>query len=151
MSLPRVLHKFRARSRADRRLLIEAVIRLGVMRVMILLLPFRWIVRLYHLKQGASAIVSNPCECTRAGHIGWAVRVGAAHMPWHSTCLAQSLTAMAMLRRRGISGTLYLGVARSADAGKVIIAHSWLCSGDAVLTGAGGDQQFTPVASFSWR
>jgi hypothetical protein len=131
-------------------LLFEALVWLTVMRVAIVLCPFRWLVRGFRLAPGASAVVPGALDGARAGRIAWAIQLGAVHTPWLSTCLAQSLTGMAMLRRRGISGTLYLGVARRADAGDAIIAHSWLCCGDAMLTGAGQDMHYTPVASFSW-
>ena len=142
--------KLRSRSSGERLLLIEAVIWLGVMRVFVQCVPFRWIVRWFHLAQGSSAVMPTASDGTRAARIGWAIQVGAAHTPWLSTCLAQTLSGMAMLRRRGIAGTLYLGVARSAAASHTIAAHSWLCCGDTVLIGASGDTHFTPVASFSW-
>ena len=132
-------------------LLLEALICLGVMRVAILMVPFRKIVAHYHLVQGEAVIVPAGRIAARAESIGWAVRCAASRTPWQSACLVQSLAAMSMLRRRGISGTLYLGVAKNVDnPSEPISAHSWLCCGKRTLTGYCADNSFTVIAKFSW-
>ena len=148
MSLPRTLHKWSSVSAEERCLFIEAVVWLGVMRLAILLLPFRWIVRGFRLAQGPGGVCPRGVADARAARIGLAIARGGAYTPWQCTCFTQSLTGMAMLRRRGMPGTLYLGVAHAAGA---ITAHSWLCSGTSILTGAFTAPQFIPVASFTWR
>ncbi|MEI7831816.1 MAG: lasso peptide biosynthesis B2 protein [bacterium] len=132
-------------------LLIEALICLGVMRVAILTVPFRKIVAHYHLVQGETVIVPAGRKAARAESIGWAVRAAAARTPWQSACLVQSLAAMLMLRRRGIPGTLYLGVAKNEDnPAEPIAAHSWLRCGKRTLTGYFADNRYTVIAKFSW-
>ncbi len=145
------LSKLPVRSRTERWLFIEAVCWLGVMRASIRCFPFRRIIRWFQLAQGAGTLVPNADDHDRAARIGRAIRPGAARTPWQNTCLAQSLAGMAMLRRRGIAGTLFLGVARSADVGQAFAAHAWLCCGDNVLVGTGDESQFTPVACFTWN
>lgn len=132
-------------------LLLEALVCLGVMRVAILTVPFRRIVAHYHLVQDEASTVPAGAKAARAESIGWAVRVAAARTPWQSACLVQSLAAMSMLRRRGIAGTLYLGVAKNDDnSAEPIAAHSWLCCGKRTLTGYFADNRFTIIAKFSW-
>lgn len=132
-------------------LLLEACCWLGVMRVAVLRAPFRRIIRWFHLAPAESRVTPSPADLALAEHIGQAVRFGAAHTPWQSACLVQSLAAMAMLRRRGITGTLYLGVARNVDGAPMPIdAHAWLCCGSMTVTGAIANRQFVTVACFSW-
>lgn len=121
-----------------------------MMRVLLRLFPFRRIMRWFQLTQGASTVISSDQDMFRAARIGRVIRDWAGQTPWHNSCLVQALAGMAMLRRRRIAGTLYLGVARPGGAGSAIAAHAWLCSGEVVLTGAGTEITFTPVASFSW-
>lgn len=61
--------------------------------------------------------------------IGWAVRAVAVRTPWTSTCLAQALAGVQMLRRRGITSTLTLGVALAPDKTERMEAHAWLQHG----------------------
>ena len=55
--------------------------------------------------------------------------------PWESKCLVRALTAAYMLKRRGFSGTLYMGV--KMNDGKMA-AHAWLRCGDLFVTGGTG-------------
>ena len=54
---------------------------------------------------------------------------------WESKCLVRALTAMNMLRRRGFSGTVYMGA--RMENGKMA-AHAWLRCGDLYVTGGTG-------------
>ncbi len=132
-------------------LLLEALAWLGIMRIAILTVPFRRVVEYYQLKQGEAAATATAIDTATAERVGWAVRIAASRTPWQSACLVQSLAAMRMLRKRGIQGTLYLGVAKNGvDAAEPIAAHSWLCCGSMTLTGAFADNRFTVIAKFTW-
>jgi hypothetical protein len=77
--------------------------------------------------------------------ISWAVNHWATR-PWlNALCLPRALAVHAMLRRRGISSRLCLGVAREDHA---LIAHAWVEVGErgAVLDTEIG--RFTPLARF---
>lgn len=82
-----------------------------------------------------------------AAEIGFAVQHVADHTPWLSTCLTQALAAQRMCRRRGLSSTLFLGVAMSPDQG--LEAHAWLRCGDAVLIGFEEMGEFNQIASYA--
>src|SRR6266700_3322628 len=129
--------KLRARSAAERWLLIEAVLWLAVARAAIVAIPFRWITWLFALKSGIAGATTELETQGVASGIGWAVRTASTRTPWQSMCLAQSLAGSAMLRRRRIPADLTLGVARiGADC--TFTAHAWLTSGGVILTGAAG-------------
>jgi hypothetical protein len=164
VSLSRDVARVRRLAPQQRRLLIEAVVWLGLLRAAIAALPYRQVASLLRLTpsdpSGASRARapaaddragSRPRDAGAAGSqgaeaIGWAVRGAAARTPWLSTCLVQSLAGSAMLRRRGLPGVVYLGVAK--DPGGEIIAHSWLRCGDRFLTGAAGYQRYSVIAVY---
>ena len=60
----------------------------------------------------------------------------------------QALAATQMLRRRGIAGTLTLGVMAFPDENERIKAHAWLQQGAVFLTGEEGHQCYTPISSY---
>jgi hypothetical protein len=75
----------------------------------------------------------------------WAVEHVADGARMTSACLPRALAAQAMLRRRGISSRLCLGVAR---AGGETLAHAWLEVGDDRIVGGADAGGFTRLAEF---
>jgi hypothetical protein len=144
-----LLRKLEARPWSERRLLARAALSLAIMRVAVDALPFRLIAAATGLGEGRSAQTVDPATEWQAAGVGRAVRVAAAHAPWETTCLAQALAASSLLRRRGISSTLYLAVASDDAAPERMIAHAWLRCGSLVLTGATQPGRFTVIASFA--
>ncbi len=143
------LRKLRARPAAERRLLVEAVVALALARAAVGLISFRRTASLLSLKPGEAGEALAPAQAREAEAIGWAVRAAAARIPWRCTCLTQALGASALLRLRGIPGTLYLGVTTNGALQDGLAAHAWLRCGDAILVGEHGHDRFTTLASFS--
>lgn len=131
------LRAWRNYSFASRLLIIEAAFWLGLYRLLILLVPFRWFAP--RKAQGASTGADNDL----AVRIGRAVLTASRHVPWQAACLAQALAAMTMLRLRGMRSVMHLG-ARIEEDGK-LAAHAWLTSGDRVITGGRGLDGYTPL------
>lgn len=148
MSWTSDLSKLRARSWEERALVMEALVWLGLFRAAVLLLPFRRVIALLGLTEGETHAEVDATLAARALRVGWAVRAAAARTPWQSACLGQALAGIAMLRRRGLPGTLYLGVARGVAAREELQAHAWLRCGGGVLTGAGGHERFSVISAF---
>ena len=114
------------------------------------MLPFRYIVRIYALQ-----LTSPPESCAITHNnlpllISWAVKAAATRTPWESVCLGQALTGMAMLRRRNIPGSLYLGVSKNNSGPAAMAAHAWLRSDDVVLTGDSGLDGYSVIACYTW-
>lgn len=130
-------------------LALQALAWLGVMRAVVGCVPFRATVWALGLAHGETSATLDPALEKEAVRVGWAVRAAAARAPWVSTCLAQGLAAMAMLRRRGIDATLYLAVAQGVRPAQTFAAHAWLRCGAAVLTGADERHRFTVISTFS--
>lgn len=152
MSLSRDVARARGLGPERRRLLIEALVWLGLLRAAIAALPFHRVASLLRLTPSDPAAAPQfPPDDHGAGGdgaeaIGWAVRAAAARTPWLSTCLLQSLAGSVMLRRHELPGVVYLGVAK--DPGGELIAHSWLRCGDRILTGAAGHQRYSVIAAY---
>ena len=120
----------------------EAIACLGLARVAVIALPFRVVARrlgVRHAETPAGAGI-DPASRRVARAIGAAAR----RAPWRTECLEQAIAAKAMLRRRGIASTLYLGMGRDPVA-----AHAWLRVGDTNVTGGRDVARYAVVASFA--
>ena len=147
--LPGALAKWRRRSRTERRLLLEAFLLLGMARMGLLILPFRWLARSLgqHMQEDQTPLHSSDLKLARM--IGGTVRTAANHTLWKSACLPQAVAAKWMLKRRHIPGTVYMGVMKDETNPEKLAAHAWIRCGDIILTGARGHHQYTVVSTFS--
>ena len=144
----RKIKKFSKLSAHERNLFMEAYYTLGIMRAAILSISFKRLVRsLEHRSKKGESIELSEEETKMALAIGKAIEQAAAHTPWESACLVQALTAQKMLKKRGIPGVFYLGVARDEEKMK---AHAWAQCGDVLITGGIGHEAFTVVSVFEW-
>lgn len=75
-------------------------------------------------------------------HIAFAIPRVARRLPWRADCLVQALAGQAMLRRRGIAGTIAIGTGRHPDGS--FAAHAWLVCGDQVILG-GDVSRYIPL------
>jgi hypothetical protein len=71
-----------------------------------------------------------------SGEVRWAITRVAARFPSSPTCLVQALAADAMLRRRGLTSELRIGVRVRAGRDRPFEAHAWVECGGAVAIGA---------------
>lgn len=141
--------KWRRRNRIEQLLLLEAFALLGVARLLVLTIPFRWLAVSLGKHMRESAPQAKPADLQQARLIGQAIRSAANNSPWESVCLPQAVTGQWMLKRRYIVATLYLGVVKDDNKPEKLAAHAWLRCGDLILTGAAGHRQFTVVSTFS--
>jgi Transglutaminase-like superfamily len=144
------LGKFLSLRTNDRLLLLEACCGLGLARICLFALPFRWIAR-GMLERTTEPLRHDltPEQLAGARRIRWAIRSAARHVPWRAVCLPQSLAAKLMLRRREIPATLYFGVRTCVDASRRMEAHAWVRAGDTEVTPSQGAGAFAVVAMFS--
>lgn len=111
------------------------------------LLPFRRIAAWLGATGAESSVTAAADEIRIAQEVGWAVGVIARRVPWDGRCLAQSLAAVGMLRRRGLEGTVSFGVCQGESAG--FKAHAWLRFGSCVVTGGPDYQRFKVLTTFA--
>jgi len=140
-------HKFVTLSSPKRGCLLEAACWLGIARLAILILPFRRVSPYLGRQMARSSEEAGAVPAVLLDCISWALVTVSRHLPWDCRCLTQALAGKAMLRRRGVSSTLYLGLAKSNEA--QLKAHAWLICGERVLTGQQGMAGFTVIASFA--
>jgi hypothetical protein len=128
---------------ADRLLITEAAILLGVSRLLLLSIPFRLLVPL----------LSRKIQCSRKfpdlppnRKVRWAVMIAARNVPFRPVCLPQAMAAKFMLARRGYPSILHLGVGKNGATD--LIGHAWLESGTTIVVGEAGIADVTPIARF---
>lgn len=139
------LASFRRLSAADRGLLAEAAVLLTAARLAIAVVPFSSLARRLGRHMGETPPTQSPDAIQLSRRVRRAVSVAARNLPWEAVCLPQAIAAKLMLRRRGVSSTLYLGVQR----GPSMVAHAWVRVGDVVVTGDDGRERYTVVSTFA--
>lgn len=72
-----------------------------------------------------------------------AIRSACARLPFKPTCLAQSLAASAMLRRRGTPNRLHIGARQQQD----FEAHAWVEAAGLVVAGEGDVSSYSVMLS----
>jgi hypothetical protein len=143
----KALHKFLALQWKQRLLLLEAWLYLGAVRAALLIISFKHISRYLGQQLPAESAALPNAPTTAAGRqVGWAVAIMARHTPWESACLAQSIAGKFMLKRRGVSSRLSLGMKK--DAAGQLTAHAWLQEGNEVLLGGVGHDTFVVLSTF---
>lgn len=142
----RRLIKF-VRTPGERGPLLEAVLWLGLARLAIALLPFRRVATHLGRPCHETPVASLPLPAAvSALTVTRALQRATRNLPWRCHCLVQALAGKAMLRRRGLPSTLYIGVAKDENAD--LCAHAWLRCGDRILTGREEAHRFTVLSTF---
>jgi hypothetical protein len=130
-----------------RHLLVEALVTLAVVRLAMLLLPFHRIATWMGTVGATTPEQTTPNELLMAKEIGWAIGVLARRVPWDGRCLAQALAGMAMLRRRGLQGTISFGASRGEKY--TFMAHAWLRFGPLLVTGGAEYERYNVFTTFA--
>jgi len=139
--------RYMHRSRPDRRLLIEALALLCWARLLIRVVPFRWIAPHLGHPMALSPVDVDEAHRQIALRVAWAVQAVANHVPLGFVCMPQAIAAKWMLRRRRLQSTLYLGLKQQKELGTT--AHAWLRVGDMIVTGRNESCRHTVVATFA--
>ena len=126
---------------------------LGIARVTILVIPFRYFS--CWLGQSAKTMTYTPVLSTphaaRARRIGHVVRATANVTPWESVCFPQALVACLLLRTSGIPYIMHFGLAKNPDdtGEDPMKAHAWVTAGPVAVTGGRHNLfKFTVVGSY---
>lgn len=119
-----VVQKFIKLSLPEEKVLFEAVLFLLLAKIVLLILPFRTIVKRISKKELSPKYIEKivlqklKTAVYRANKIAF----------WKNKCLVQTLAVRWMLQRREIQSVLSLGVKQ--DGNKKLIAHAWIKVGD---------------------
>lgn len=124
-----------------RRYLREATVSLLVAGIAVRFIPaarvFAWANRPARRNQRFAA--------DETGWVLWAIDTAAAKIRKETLCLPRALATHAMLRRRGITSRVCLGVAREQDT---LAAHAWVEVGEDRVAVSPGPGAFTRLAQF---
>ena len=117
---------------SQRALALEAAAWLTLARVLVSYVPMRyWRRHVEAAGDGSDGVGPQPLG--RA--VGRMVRRVARRLPFEALCLPQAMAAKWMLRRRGVSSRLWIGVRRPAP-GRPLDYHAWLTvDGESVIGG----------------
>lgn len=121
---------------------LETIFSLTWSKLLLLILPFRFLVKILGKKNRESAFEVSSEELSRALVISKAISVLNTRLPWESLCFPQAIASYLMLKSRSIPRTLYLGVKKFQ--GK-LQAHAWVRVGDKIITGHGEIDQYHVV------
>ncbi|MEP7359731.1 MAG: lasso peptide biosynthesis B2 protein [Anaerolineales bacterium] len=118
---------------ASRRwVLAEARLYLLAARMAIRLLPFRRLTPFFD-RRAAGPELAGAARAQLIKDVRWAIWTATRHQRERIVCFPRAVAAQAMLRRRGVSTTLYYGAATLANKG--LTAHVWLQDGDTDVVG----------------
>lgn len=131
----------------DKWLTIQALFFSAQMRALLRFVP---IARLHpYLGEQGEESPSEPlchADLRTASHISIRVNRVANRTPWESKCFVRALVAQKLLRKYGLSSTLYLGVGK--DENQQMVAHAWIRSGPHCITGE-DERDYAVVARFA--
>ena len=144
-----LIRKFLKKPIKDQWLYIETTFWLGISRIAILILPFKFIAFFLgdHMIESEKTNTSTFKSQENVRFITISIQTMSKYLPWECKCLAQAISGKKMLGRRKINSTLYLGVGK--DTNGQMIAHAWLRVGEYVILGDGRLDRFAVVAIFT--
>ncbi|MEL7354765.1 MAG: lasso peptide biosynthesis B2 protein [Cyanobacteria bacterium J06560_5] len=135
------LHKFMRLSTQERRLLLEAYSLLNAIRLGLWLLPF---VGLCNYLDKIYTSPSADFQQLSISLITRTVNISSRYSPGYPKCLARALTTQVLMRRRGYSPELKIGVMRGITG--QFEAHAWIEYGGSVVIGDLANlKSFTPL------
>ncbi|WP_367118143.1 lasso peptide biosynthesis B2 protein [uncultured Clostridium sp.] len=136
--IKRRIYEFMSYSYEKKILMFRVFFIMGVSRAAILILPENKLRSYFGEKNSETPYIAEEKYYKAAENISWAVKKTAPYTPWKSQCLVQALTVQKMLKSKGISSTLYLGV--NGKRKSEIKAHSWLRVGSRYVIGGSGEE-----------
>jgi hypothetical protein len=135
----RLYTAFRTLPRSQRHLLLEAAVLTAVVSAGLRIARLAALRRVLDRYAAARRLTDLPPDHTSTiAAVRWAVIAIARRFP-PATCLVQALATDVMLRRRGASTELRIGVRRRRASGAVFESHAWVTCNEAVAIGAVDD------------
>jgi len=130
-----------------RLLLIGTFWLLGIVRLAIFILPFRYLTPFMGKKMAESPAEIDPKLLAKAVKIGWSVNVVSSITPWENRCLVRAFAAQIILLILKTPSTLYLGLKKNDS--RQLQAHAWLRCGTLTLIGARERESYKSIVQFA--
>jgi len=128
----------------DRRLVLEAAVVLGVIRLALCAMSLRTTRRFLGRLVRASDMWQKGDHQALPEPIVRAVKRAREYIPG-ATCLVQALAVEMLLERRGCPARVHIGMARTKEQ---FAAHAWVESQGKTVLGGGTDVPYTPLPAF---
>ena len=128
-------------------LYISIIILLALMRICILIIPFRIIAKRLTIVYTKTTTLNEHKRLGYALLIGRTISKISQKTPWQSKCLVQALVAKILLRRFKITNNLVIGV--GFDTGSEFIAHAWVDVGGITIVGETKKNLYKSIKSFA--
>jgi Transglutaminase-like superfamily len=139
------LRRFFALPPAEQSRTVEAALYLLAVRVVFGLKPLPRALWLFGIVQGQAG--AGRVAVLEAEAVSRAIARAAHNVPFRAVCLQQAFAALLMLRRRGLTATVHLGLAR--EGMNDLKAHAWSHCGEVPVTGVAAAHGFVAVAAFA--
>lgn len=125
---------------------VEAALWLGAAQVALWVVPFRWIARFLGETGRETPEDIAPDVRRQAVELHVAIRAVFRALGRRPRCLARSVAAIAMMKRRRLPGTCYVGTRLSSSR---LGGHAWVRCGDVVVVGGRARRRFRALHSFA--
>lgn len=126
-------------------LILESTLCLALARLVVSRASFRRLEPYLGAPKQESPGQSSPHQRGCAHRVARGIYLVRRRLPWNNTCLVQAVAAMMMLKRRGQTSTLYMGVTIQDDEFE---AHAWLRCGDVIVTGGEEKDKYKLMNSY---
>lgn len=138
--------KFGRFSNRDRFALAEAMVLVFLAALVLRVVPFRKLGAL--VSRPVKPLSDDALRAELADMVCWAVDRAAKRSPLRSLCFERGIAAQWMLRRRGVDGTLFFGVAPRPMGDKALDAHVWVQAEGLDVTGTPATGRYAVLATF---
>lgn len=120
---------------------------LGLSRLLVLLLPFRWLAPVLGQRTAAPVVLLvQSAHLVQLRKLKQLIAVTSKYCPWRANCFAQAITARMWLNWWGLPYSIFFGLAR--DPTQQLKAHAWVMAGPISVSGGYSFSEFTVVASY---
>lgn len=106
------------------------------------ILPFKSLLKVYRADRLKKRQPSSRTQAFSVPRLAWLVNIAGRYHLVHGTCLKQALVLSWLLKRRGLSTFLRIGVSRHAGALK---AHAWLEQDGRIILGLHVHEHYEPL------
>lgn len=124
---------------------------LGLAKLSIKTLPFKWVSKGFGVKlnanQSTSPQITNQ-QKKRVIRLYKMIKLAAIYTPWNSNCLPQAMVARIYCAMYKIPYKFFIGVERSTSS-KGLNLHAWVMTGPIALTGGNCFKTHTILLSYS--
>ena len=141
------LHKFLSLPTVEKTLLLEAVLLVILVKLSLIILPFKMIQGLInYIGQALSMSKSKSKSCNNTispEQISWAVAVASRYLLSTKNCLPQALAGHILLTQYGHPAKVSFGIYRGNEI--KFEAHAWIESKGKIVIGKDGIENYTPL------